>query len=247
MRYWWIIVLVAVAEPCLAQHGGRWIAPTAFTDTAGVRQIGLLSDGRAGLGSDLSVYAHPLMMFVAPTLELQVTWSEQTHSAIATYHRASVPTPLMLLVQTQGELGIVTPEASVGFLLGITNGVRASWEVDQAVITARLGIEIGIGDPDPRTSVDLPILYPRMVALYQGWITEVGVVYERMLGSHFGTTLEATSFLNDQSLFIEITPRLSWHINEHWSIHVDPVITYGTYPYGNDWQLLLLPDLTYRW
>lgn len=242
-----LIGLVCASVVLHAQEHGRWIKPTAFTDSSGVRQIGLLSDGRAGLGGDLSLYAHPVMALLAPTVEFQVTWGQSENTALATYHRLSCPTPLMMLSQMEGDLGMVTPEASVGLLIGITNGVRWSHDEFNGMLTLQAGVEVGIGDPDPRTSVDQPILYPRMLAFYESWVAELGVVYERELGTHFGLTVEATTFLNDHNVFLEITPRLSWHIDEHWSIHVDPVITYGTYPYGNDWQLLLLPDLTYRW
>ena len=242
-----IIVLLCAGVTLHAQQHGRWIKPTAFADSTGVHQIGLLSDGRAGLGGDMTMYAHPVMVFLAPTAELQVTWLHNDSEALASYHRLSSPTPLMLLFQMEGDLGMVTPEASVGFLLGITNGIRWSTAALDGMVTMQAGVEIGIGDPDPRTSVDLPMLYPRMLAYYDTWVAELGVVYERGLGAHFGLTVEAASFFNAQDLFLEFTPRLSWHIGEHWSLHVDPVITYGTYPYGNDWQLIILPDLTYRW
>ena len=246
MRQLWALLVLCVST-LSAQEQTQWIKPNAFTDSTGLRQIGLMSDGRAGLNDQMSLYAHPLMMFLAPTAELQVTWSEQADQALATYHKLSVPTPLMLLVQTTGEGGMIPPEANVGFLLGITNGVRYSRLVASGVITVHAGIEVGIGDPDPRSSIDLPILYPRMLAYYDGWVGEIGIVYERDLGEHFGMAFEAASFLNDQNIFLEVTPRISWHMGDHWSLHLDPVVTYGTYPYGNDWQWIILPDLTYRW
>jgi len=242
-----IILLLSTTSLLNAQERDRWIKPTAFGESAGVRQIGLLSDSRVDLADDLTLFAHPVLIFLSPTAELQITWAEQDVSAWSTWHRVSYPTPLMNLLQMEGDLGMVTPEAQVGFMLAIANGVRWSSVLGEGMATISAGVDVGFGNPDTRTRIDLPILYPRLLAFYDGWSTEVSLVYEFPLGGSFGATLEVNTFFNSTQLCLELTPRITWHMGDHWSLHLDPVVTYGTYPYGNDWQLILLPDLTYRW
>ena len=56
MKRLWTFLFMCVAVTLSAQEQTRWIKPNAFTDSTGLRQIGLMSDGRAGLNDQMSLY-----------------------------------------------------------------------------------------------------------------------------------------------------------------------------------------------
>lgn len=241
-----------------------WRSPFHFSAQPAQRtieQIGLFSDSRARLGERWTLAVHPLAFLASPTAEVQYLWTSLRDpdpgfsgitdpppymECLSTWHRISYPSPLLRLLQGHGAGGVITPEVPIGPVVSIANGVRASWYEQHSTFTIEAGVAFALGRLDERVMIDVPIVYPRMVIYQDGWQISARGTYEVMLSEHIQVTGSAAAFASIDHQFIELTPRVSWVFNEHWAVHLDPVVTWGMYPFGNEWQMVILPDLTYR-
>ena len=215
-------------------------------------QVGLFAPLRYGLSPNVELSAHPLWFFIIPNISAK--WS---HGSMSDYHLAGrhalvYPTPLLRTISKKGTGGIISPEFDTPQMLIINNELLISrdWPGLTATLSLGAGLSLRSGAYDERTSVDLPVVFPRMNVLYHGYRLFGGVDLNGRLYKKLNWQAE-TTFLScpsaEADFAFEQKALLSWIRSERFQLCGGCLLTYGKYPFGEQWHLLPLIDLRWAW
>ncbi len=218
-------------------------------------EIGAFQPLRYGYSESLEFSTHPLLFFVMPNFSVKWAHTHYGGFTIASRHGVSYPTPLMRLISRKGSGGIISPEFDIPHILSFQNEILATRALfGDHLFTAKLGFNFAAksGPLDPRTTIDLPIVYIRSSVYYNDY------------GFRFGADLKGPAvgrwqYLVDADLFyypkgatgtnmaFEHKGMLLWNKSAGFQVSFGYLLSYGEYPYGTQWHLLPLFDLQWAW
>ena len=111
------------------------------------------------------------------------------------------------------------------------------------LLTAKIGYIFSLRSekPDPNSTIDLPVFYPRMAHYYEGTSIRPGVAVKGRLGDKWFFEEGVQAFIitrTENNFFFENTGTLMWAIGASWRIRGGYIVAYGKYPYESPkWQL----------
>jgi hypothetical protein len=223
----------------------------AFSDSIGKFELSLFKLSSYQLKDNIKLKAHPLYLFLNPTIEVNWIHKENTKSAFASYHKLSYPTLMLNFIKKEGTLGIISNEFDIPQMVAIGNGIIYSSECDNGTYwTAEVGIEFSLGgsELDERTVIDLPVVAPRDEVYYRDYGFNAALSTEGPLAGKFryAVMTEGFYFLSDDSrLYWENSFKLVWKISPKFRLCGGAFLCYGQYEFGNQWHLL--PALDFKW
>lgn len=232
----------------------HWTSGTAYTMPAGRWEVGLFQSLRHAGSESVEWSTHPLAFFLIPNLSVKWSHGSQNGFQIATRHSLTYPTPLLRLLSRKGIGGLISPEFHIPHLVSIYNEVLVSGPIARSLlVTANAGVCFAVksGVLDERTTIDLPVVFPRLNVFYPGY------------GFHGGTELRADGFRRwriqtgagvfyypaaDERFAFEQKGLLLWNQSRTFQICVGYQLTFGEYPFGTQWHLFgPVFDLTWGW
>ncbi len=215
-------------------------------------ELGLFTASRYGITKNLELSAHPLMFFLMPQVKIKVGWGEYFGFRLATEHGIFYPTQFMRLVARKGTGGLISPEFSIPQMLAIYNRLLVSYRpFKKAVLTVHAGIAFSIksGFPDKRTTIDLPIIYPRLAVFYYQPEYDAGIDFRGKFFPLFGWLFNVENFIisnTKENYFLENKGVLTYTSKkETLRIEAGYKLCFGRYPYGPQWHLLPVLDLVF--
>lgn len=232
----------------------NWSSGTAYLVPTGRWEIGLFQSLRYGYSESLEFSTHPLAFFLMPNLN--VKWSHGSHRSlkISTRHSIYYPTPLLRTISREGTGGIISPEFDIPHMVSIYNEVLFSKPITSShLITGKAGFCISIksGDLDEGTSIDLPLVFPRLNVFYQGYGFRSGCKLEGKLVKRWSYLVDIDGFYYpgaNEKIAFEHTGLLLWTKSRRFQLCFGYKLTYGDYPFGTQWHLLgPLFDLVWAW
>ena len=158
-------ILHAQKEPLLK----KWSYNTAYLMPEGKWESGILQPFRYGINRKLEVYTHVPMLPFIPEAGVKVAWGNKNTFVLASEHSLSVPTPFLNFVSRKGIGGLISPEYDFAFILSVYNGLLVTKPiVPKVLLSAKAGLAFAIRaeKPDPQSTIDLPVFYPRMAHYY---------------------------------------------------------------------------------
>jgi hypothetical protein len=234
--------------------GRQWTSGTAFTMPAGRWEIGLFQALRYAWSGSVELSTHPLAFFLIPNLSVKWSHGSRNGFQIATRHSLTYPTPLLRAVSRKGIGGLISPEFTIPQMVSIFNEVIVSRPLGRSFLaTADAGVCFAIksGWLDERTTIDLPIVFPRLNVYYAGY------------GFHGGTDLRVDAFRRwriqagaeafyypsaDERFAFEQKGLLLWNKSVTFQLCAGYRLSYGEYPFGTQWHLLApVFDLAWGW
>lgn len=230
--------------------------PLLFSNTAytlPVRKGGfsLLHTSRYTVGKRLELGFHPILMFLSPDIEFKWKQMESERFTLSSFHSINYASPLLRTVRMEGAGGFVSPEFDIPHLFAFQNGVMISKVLrNRHYVTGKALFEFALRSkaPDERSTIDLPIVYPRSAVYYKGYGFITGVSLEGRLYKRFSYVFatDAYFFPRDGLLFFsEQQLGLIWRTGKKFLLMGGGELTYGEYPYGPQWHLF--PVLDFRW
>ena len=227
-----------------------WTAGTAYTVARHRCELGLMSESRFGLTDQLELSTSPLLFLVAPQLKLKKNWGTYGGFEMATEHGVFCPTPFMSLVAREGTGGLISSEFAIPGMFAIDNRLLVSRKAfRQSLLSAHAGITFALkmDNLDERTTIDLPVLYPRLAAFYDSPALDLGVDFQGNFSPRFGYMVKVENFIlptADEYYFLENKGAL-YFMSEKQSIRLQAgyKLCYGQYPFGTQWHLLPVLDL----
>jgi hypothetical protein len=241
-------VLHAQNEPMLK----KWSYNTAYLMPAGKWESGLFQPFRYGINQKLEVYTHVLMLPLIPEAGVKVAWGTKNEFVIASEHSLSVPTPFLNFISRKGIGGLISPEYDFSFILSVNNAIVISRKIAPNILaSAKAGFTFAIrGDkPDPQSTIDLPLFYPRMAHYYEGSSIRLGGAVKGSLGTKwfYEEGLQAFYITRaENNLFFENSGTLMWALGKSLRIRGGYILAYGKYPYETPkWQMWPTLDLVF--
>jgi hypothetical protein len=248
------LALVALLLPTMlfAQNlERRWSEKTAFTLEKGKWESGLFQSFRYGLSDKVELRTNALLLPIFPNLGVKVAWAEYGDWQLAGEHSLSYPTLLLKSLSFKGTGGFLSPEFSYPFMLATSHIAYASrWLGDKALLTAEAGFSLTLrgGSIDYRSSIDYPVLYPRMAHYFKGMTLRGGVSYKLGLAERWSLEENARLFGMTRArdnLFVENAGTLQGLVGKSFRIRCGYNMSWGAYPYGNQMQLCPTLDLVF--
>ncbi|UCH10615.1 MAG: hypothetical protein JSU61_01595, partial [Fidelibacterota bacterium] len=123
-------------------------------------------------------------------------------------------------------------------------GTRGLSELTDLTVKCGLSVALKSDKLDERTTIDLPAVFPRMAVYYEGYQLNFGLALEGPLTKRWaysvGTNVFAIPGAEDSFAF-ELGSWLTWSKSDRFRIVFGYLLTYATYPYGPQWQLMPYP------
>jgi hypothetical protein len=243
-------ILFAWTGPVVPADNAPWWTGTAYTLPAGRWEKGLFQPLRYGQTERLEWATHPVLNLVVPNLRVKVAHREFKGWSLATRHGFHYPTPLLRLVRRPGIGGLISPERDIPdipHILAARSELLATRVLSPALrLTGKGGVSIALksGVLDKRTTIDIPIVYPRMAAYIHGYQLNLGLDILMDLPGRWSIRGDTELLLipgAEESFAFELGSWLFWSRSERFRVVIGYLLTYGEYPYGRHWQLMPYP------
>ena len=222
----------------------KWSYNTAYLVPAGKWESGILQPFRYGINQKLEVYTHVPMLPFIPEAGVKVAWGIKNDFVLASEHNLSVPTPFLNVVSRKGIGGLISPEYDFAFILSVYNGLAVTRPIaPKVLLSAKAGLAFAIRaeKPDPQSTIDLPVIYPRMAHYYEGASIRLGAAVKGSLGEKWFYEEGVQAFIitrPENNFFFENTGTLMWAVGKSFRIRGGYILCYGKYPYVTPkWQL----------
>ncbi|MFQ6607876.1 MAG: hypothetical protein ACE5EE_04980 [Fidelibacterota bacterium] len=244
-----IAVLLLVS---LVQAGNEiWSEGTARTLPAGRREVGIFSPWRYGKNDRMEIATHRIANILIPNVRFKLSWPRSDGWFLASRHSFVYPTPLLRVISREGTGGIISPEFNVPWILVTRQEVLVTREFERrSLFTAKAGLALALlgGKLDSRTSIDLPVIFPRMVVYYNSWGINLGVDISRPINQKLYYLIDFDLHISpgaEESVALEHKGLLLWRKHDLFSIMVGYKLTYGEYPFGTQAHLFPVLDLVW--
>ena len=129
-------------------------------------------------------------------------------------------------------------------------------------LTGGLDLGITLGDLDPRSNIDLPLVYHRLGIFYNKWGIHTGLDVQKNLTEKIRVLVDLDLRLLPGLADIQINPDLAklmgdyslehkllliWNKSDRFRIMTGYKFVKGTYPYGSDMRLLPYIPMMEKW
>ncbi len=255
----WLIALVSLPDFSTPASGQTAVVEdklflfsnSAYTLPARRGGFSLLHTSRYAVSKRVELGFHPIAMFLSPDIEVKWKQIETDGYTLSSFHSVNYPSMLLRTVQISGAGGFISPEFEIPDMFAFQNGVLLSTAFNNRhFLTGKALFEFALNTSklDARTTVDLPILFPRSAVYYEGYGFIAGASMEGKLIGRFSYLASTDVYLFPSSrldFFNENTLCLVWRTGKKFMLLAGGELTYGDYPFGPQWHLL--PVLDFRW
>ena len=229
-----------------------WTNGTACNLPRGRWELGLMTVSGYGIRNNLEISTHPLMFFLMPQVKLKIGWGTHSGFTIATEHGIFYPTLFLRLVATRGTGGLISPEFPIPQMFAVSNRILVSYgPFRNSLITAHGGISFSVksGPLDPWSTIDLPVIYPRLAVFYNQPEFDAGIDFRGQFTRCFGWVFNVENFIlcgTKKNYFMENKGVLTYTaIKKTLRLEAGYKLCFGRYPAGPAWNLLPAADVVF--
>ena len=229
----------------------HWSSNTAFLMPAGKWESGIFQSFRFGLSNKLELRSNALVMPLIPNAGIRIALGSRNGFIFASDHILSSPTIFLKLVSRKGIGGLISPEFDFPFILIINNSFIVSKPMgSSSLLSGYAGFLLAVrsSKPDPQSTIDLPLLYPRMAHFYEGATIRTGISFKGALSKKWFYEEGIQTFIITRSInnfYAENSGNIMWAAGGSLRIKGGYIMSYGQYPFGTHWQLWPSIDLIF--
>ena len=239
----WSYVIIITLCGWIHADTNIWSSGTAHSLPKGQWETGLFQPVRYGLNDNQDIAIHPFFALKLPNLVFKKTWTKKNSWTIASQHGIYYPTPLLNSITGVGKFKIVAPQFEFPALIGLPNEILATRSIAKGQLTGKAGLLLSLGgsDLEPLSTIDIPLVYPRLAVYYNGWGLRLGSDYVAPIKGRWSGFIDGDVFLypgSSSALFFETKVLLIWTKSSRLRLMVGYKLTYGKYPFGSHWQIL---------
>ncbi|NQT27786.1 hypothetical protein HQ585_20685 [candidate division KSB1 bacterium] len=229
-----------------------WSSGTAYLLPKDRLEFGIFQPAAYGLSESLELSTYVLPNILMPNLS--VKWK---HSAIAGYdwatrHSFYYPTPLLRTVSKKGIGGLISPEFTMPHMVAFHNEILVSKRFDpRLLVTAKAGLTFAYTseDLDERTTIDLPLIFPRLAVFYNTYNFRMGIDLQGLIVRRWHYVVDSDIFLvpkAEENFAFEHKGLIIWRKSTRFQMCLGYKLVYAEYPFGTQWHLLL-PLFDFQW
>ena len=216
-------------------------------------KTGLFHPLRYGLSENIEISTHPVLMFFIPNLAVQKRYPNWAGLALASRHSLVIPTPLLKMVTKKGVGGFISPEFDIPLMIALKNEIQLKRTLnDNWIVSGTAGLTLAYCSKklDKRTTIDLPVVFPRLGVFYSGYGINLSLGFAGVISPRLGLLTDLNVLLlpgMEEGFAFEHKNLLTWAFSNRTDIQVGYKLIYGEYPFGSQWHLLPLLDVLWRW
>ncbi len=258
------IILLCLFNGLLLAETKSWNSHSAYLLPQKRWELGLFQPFRFGYSETIEYSTFPLWFFVMPNITIKRIESDMAGFNTASRFKMVYPTPLLNILAKTGIGGMIDPNFQMPPMLGIS----ASWLMSKPMIgldlTVKGGLDLGIalGDLDPRSNIDLPLVYHRLGMFYNKWGIHTGLDVQKNLTEKIRVFVDLDLRLLPGLADVQINPDLAklmgdyslehkllliWNKSDRFRILTGYKFVKGKYPYGSDMRLLPYIPMMEKW
>lgn len=254
-----ILILLLIRISILTQSASLnndslvwWSYHSAFLQPKGHLSFGLVQPLRYGLSERIELSVSPLIFALDPNICVKVRYMMKGDVIVTSEHRLQYPTPFLRLISAQGIGGIISPQYKMPAMGAMYNGILISYPVSKnSLLTLHTGFSFALrsAKPDPESTIDLPIVFPRLAVYYHPIVLDAGLDIERVFSKKLYGFLGTEFFIvpnTNENLFFEHRGDIRWMARRRFFLQGGYTLCYGRYPFGSQWHLLPNLDLGFR-
>jgi hypothetical protein len=234
--------------------GHIWSSGSAYILPVGRIEVGLFQPLRYGFSNSLEFSTHPLVNILMPNFKVKWSHNFVKKITVATQHSFYYPTPLLRTIAREGTGGIISPEFHIPHLFAFYNEILVSKYLNKNLLfTGKAGFVFALHSAalDERTTIDLPLIFPRLSVFYHGYGFRFGGDLSGKIYHRWHHALDFDIFLNpgaEENVAFEHKGLLLWNKSQRLQICLGYKLVYGEYPFGTQWHFLApLFDLQWAW
>lgn len=229
---------------------------TAYILEQGEKEIGLLHPFVLGKNQNTQYSMHPILEFVIPNVEMKKTIFPERETDFAWALKLTYPSPLLKMVQKKGIGGMIAEDPDFAPIPHIITAkmmllnTRTIFKKHLMTFNGGFGLSVTNGTVDPRITIDLPWVYPRMNQYNQPFSVNMGIHFTGPLWKNIGYDSggEFTYTIGDgQNVSFEYGDYFFWQATDRLKIYAGYDLYFAEYPFGTQWHLLPMFDLRYLW
>ena len=258
------IILLCLFNGLLLAETKSWNSHSAYLLPQKRWELGLFQPFRFGYSETIEYSTFPLWFFVMPNIAIKRIESDMAGFNTASRFKLVYPTPLLNMLAKTGIGGMIDPNFQMPPMLGLS----ASWLMSKPMIgldlTVKGGLDLGIalGDLDPRSNIDLPLVYHRLGMFYNKWGIHMGLDVQKNLTEKIQVFVDLDLRLLPGLADVQINPDLAklmgdyslehkllliWNKSDRFRIMTGYKFVKGKYPYGSDMRLLPYIPMMEKW
>jgi hypothetical protein len=229
----------------------RWSDRTAYTLEKGKWETGIFQSFRYGLNDKIELRTNAILLPIFPNAGVKVAWGSKNGWIFASEHALSYPTLLLQSLAFKGAGGILSPQFDYPTMISVSNTLLVTKPLwDCSLFTGEAGFSFTLHgrNPDYQSSIDLPLIYPRMAHYFQGVSFRAGGSFKGMITEKLFYEDNLKLFVitrNQDNVFAENSGTLMWAVGKSLRIKGGYVLSWGRYPFGNQFQLWPTLDLVF--
>ena len=134
-------------------------------------------------------------------------------------------------------------------MISSRNEVILSRRLDRStLVTGKAGVALAVkmGELDLRSTIDLPLVFPRLSVFYNGYGLNAGLDILRKMTERIDYLIDADVFLSpgsEQAFAFEHKGLFIWNKSSRFQVTVGYKLVFGEYPFGTQWHLFPAFDL----
>ncbi len=240
--------------------GGKiWSGGTAQLLPKGRIEIGVFQPLRYGFSETMEFSTYKLSTFLMPNISVKFARNSRFGWSVSTRHGFMYPTPMLKKLQSPlgMELGdpnkfaLISPEFDIPQMVSFSNELLASRKtLEGLLVTVKGGVSFafGSGKLDRSSTIDLPLVFPRLSVYYNKWLIRVGADMSKPVRNSWSYLLDYDLFLMPggyEAYGFEHKALLIWMKSHRFRILFGYKLTAGEYPFGV--QAHLFPLLDFQW
>lgn len=229
---------------------------TALILGQGEKEIGLFHPFVLGKTENTQYSMHPILEFVIPNVEMKKTILHERVSNFAWTLKFSYPSPLLKMIQKKGIGGFIAPDPDfdpIPHILTVKIDVlntRAIFNDHLLTFSGGMGYTVTTGRVDPRITIDLPWIYPRMNQYNNPLSVSAGIHFTgpvwKKIGYDSGGEFTYTSG-DGQNISFEFSDYFFWQATDRLKVYSGYDLFFAEYPFGSQWHFFPMIDLRYSW
>ena len=239
-------------QPLVAQENRSWSAGTAYTVPQGVKETGLFQPVRYASSSTREWIYHPLLFPIYPNIAMKQQWKQYAGGQLSYRLGFQFPTMLLRAIRKNGTGGILANDHTVPqmpAMFRLRGELLYSKPFSQAILmTYKSGLALAIGGvgTDTRTTIDLPVIYPRMAVYYNGYQFNAGIDALWQIKPKLSILIDGDILWTpgwDYPLAFENKLLFAWYKSETFVLQFGWKHSIAKYPFGAQQHLIPIFDI----
>ena len=201
------------------------------------------------ISDNVDLITHPLLDILLPNIGVKVNWMSNDGFYLSTQHRLSYATLLLNTISNPGTGGVLPADSTIPQVFTLDNRILATYQTGIHVLSLLVGAKFAAKFPNEEfATIDYPLIFTNTAAYHAPVVFNIEANYRLLITKRFLLLFDGGIYLMPQPLSafeIRQTTEVLFSFTRFISATAGYLLTYGHYPYGNDWKVFPLVDIVF--